>query len=57
MQSKNPIDEEDTEETAIKKTGEITNMDFTGIEVTGTTGNIYTYQTGNLPVIYSKGKK
>ena len=40
-----------------KKTGEITNLKFTGIEVTDTPRKIYTDQNGRLPVISSKGTK
>ena len=55
MQSKNTIYEKDTENTPTRKTGEITNLEFSGIETTFKTGNIYTYQTGRFPVTSIKG--
>ena len=57
MRSKNPIYEEDPEETTINKTVEITNPDFIGIELTGMPWNMYTYQTGILLVTSRKGTK
>ena len=57
MRSTNPIYKEDSEDTTINKTGEITNMEFLGIEMNGTTGKIYTDQTGSFPVTSRKGTK
>ena len=55
MRSKNPIDEEGPEETEINKTGEITTLWFTVIEVMVTPENIYTDQTGCFPITSRKG--
>ena len=57
MRSKNPIYEEDKENTSINKTGEITILAFAGIEMTSTPRNIYTYKTGCFPVTSIKGNK
>ena len=57
MRSTNIIDEYDPEEIEIKRTGEITNLAFAGVEVRGTPGNICTYQTGRFPLTFIKGTK
>ena len=44
-------------ETPINKTGDITNLAFADIEATGTSGKIYTDQTGCFPVTSRKGTK
>ena len=51
------IDEEDQEDTEISKTGNITNLEISGIEVTATQRKIYTDQTGCFPVASKKVKK
>ena len=56
MQSTKPINEKDTEETEINKTGKITNLAFVGIKVECTPGNIYIDQTRHFPVTSIKAK-
>ena len=57
MRPSKTIDEEVTEETEINKTEDINNLDFIGIEVTGTPGKLYIDQNVRFPVIYRKGTK
>ena len=57
MRSKNPIDEEESDDTSINKTGEITNLAFAGIYMKGTPGKIYTDQTVRFAVTSRKGTK
>ena len=57
MRPSKTIDEEVTEETEINKTEDINNLDFIGIEVTGTPGKIYTDQTLRFLVTCIKGTK
>ena len=42
--STKPIYEEDSEDTSINKTGDITNLELEGIEMMGTPGRTYTDQ-------------
>ena len=42
MQSTSPIDEEDIEDTTIRKTGDVNNQFFAGIETKITPEKIYT---------------
>ena len=57
MQSTTPVYEEESEDTTINKTREITNLAFLGIETTGAPGNIFIYQTGRISVTSRRGKK
>ena len=47
MQSTKHIDEDDTEGTSIRKTVEINNLAFAGIEMVVTPDEIYIDQTGH----------
>ena len=57
MQSTSPIDEEDIEDTTIRKTGEVNNQLFAGIETKITPDKIYTDRTRHFPITYIKGHK
>ena len=57
MWSTKTIHEYKPAETPINKTGDITNLAFADIEATGTSGKIYTDQTGRFTVTTRKGKK
>ena len=57
MWSNNNIDSEDSEETSINKTWDITNLELARIEMTRTPGKIYTDQNRRLPVTSIEGTK
>ena len=57
MRSTNPVYVENPLKITINKSGKITNLAFTVIEVTGPQGKFYTDQSGRFSVTSSKGTK
>ena len=55
MWSTKSLGKKDTEDATISNIGKVTNLALAGIETTGKPGNIYTDQTGRLPVTSRKG--